>query len=48
MLGHKDVSITLKGYARFIKENDEERLDKLSKIVPFFVPFLNKWIYKYY
>lgn len=48
MLGHKDVSITLKVYARFIKENDEERLDKLSKIVPFFVPFLNKWIYKYY
>ena len=42
MLGHKDVSITLKVYARFIKENDEERLDKLSKIVPFFVPFLNK------
>ena len=26
----------------FIKENDEERLDKLSKIVPFFVPFINK------
>ncbi|MCT7513875.1 site-specific integrase [Aliarcobacter cryaerophilus] len=42
MLGHKDVSITLKVYARFIKENDEERLDKLSKIVPFFVPFINK------
>ncbi|MGJ0311698.1 tyrosine-type recombinase/integrase [Aliarcobacter cryaerophilus] len=39
MLGHKDVSITLKVYARFIKENDEERLDKLSKIVPFFCPF---------
>lgn len=42
MLGHKDVSITLKVYARFIKENDEERLNKLSKIVPFFVPFINK------
>lgn len=42
MLGHKDISITLKVYARFIKENEEERLENLSKIVPFFVPFLNK------
>ncbi len=41
MLGHKDVSITLKVYARFIKEDEEERLNNLSKIVPFFVPFLN-------
>lgn len=42
MLGHKDISITLKVYAKFIKENEEERLENLSKIVPFFVPFLNK------
>ena len=42
MLGHKDVSITLKVYTKFIKENDDERLNNLSKIVPFFVPFLNK------
>lgn len=42
MLGHKDISITLKVYAKFIKENEDERLDNLSKIVPFFVPFLNK------
>ncbi|MFY9088716.1 tyrosine-type recombinase/integrase [Arcobacter aquimarinus] len=41
MLGHKDISITLKVYARFIKENEDERLENLSKIVPFFVPFLN-------
>lgn len=41
MLGHKDISITLKVYAKFIKENEDERLDNLSKIVPFFVPFLN-------
>ncbi len=42
MLGHKDISITLKVYTKFIKENDDERLSNLSKIVPFFVPFLNK------
>lgn len=42
MLGHKDISITLKVYTKFIKENDDERLNNLSKIVPFFVPFLNK------
>ena len=41
MLGHKDISITLKTYARFIKENEDERLENISKIVPFFVPFLN-------
>lgn len=42
MLGHKDISITLKVYAKFIKENEDERLENLSKIVPFFAPFLNK------
>ena len=39
MLGHKDVSITLKTYVKYIKEDDDVRIDKLSKIVPFFVPF---------
>lgn len=38
MLGHKDVSITLKIYAKYIKEDDEIRIEKLSKIVPYFVP----------
>src|SRR5574344_450963 len=36
MLGHKDISITLKVYTKFIKENDDDRLNNLSKIVPFF------------
>ncbi len=40
MLGHKDISITLKIYTKFIKEDDKQRLDTLSKIVPFYVPFL--------
>ena len=38
MLGHKDTSITLKVYVKYIKENDEIRIDKLAKIVPYFVP----------
>lgn len=38
MLGHKDISITLKVYSKFIKEDDNTRLDNLSKIVPDFVP----------
>ncbi|MAC84021.1 MAG: hypothetical protein CL624_07780 [Arcobacter sp.] len=32
MLGHKDVSITLKVYTKYIKEDDDVRIDKLSKI----------------
>lgn len=40
MLGYKNVSITLKVYAKFIKENEDERLDNLSKIVPFLSLFL--------
>ena len=27
MLGHKDISITLKVYAKFIKENEDEELE---------------------
>ncbi len=38
MLGHKNISITLKVYSKFIKEDDIKRLDNLSKIVPEFVP----------
>jgi integrase len=32
MLGHKDVSITLKIYTKFIEENDEVRLKKIEKM----------------
>lgn len=42
MLGHKDVSITLKIYTKYIKESDDDRIKYLSNIVPFFVPFLDK------
>ncbi|TLS72150.1 site-specific integrase [Aliarcobacter thereius] len=38
MLGHKDLSITLKVYTKFIKTNDDDRIKQLSKIVPDFVP----------
>ncbi len=39
MLGHKDVSITLKSYAKYIKEEDEERLIKIDKIGTILVTF---------
>lgn len=32
MLGHKDASITLKVYAKFIKEDDNTRIEKLNKM----------------
>ena len=32
MLGHKDVSITLRIYTKFIEENDEVRLKKIEKM----------------
>lgn len=32
MLGHKDLSITLQIYAKYIKEDDETRFSKLDKI----------------
>jgi integrase len=35
MLGHKDVSITLKVYAKFIKEDDNTRITKLKKLGEF-------------
>ena len=39
MLGHKDVSITLKIYTKFIKEEDAVRLEKMQKIDKFMVKF---------
>ncbi len=42
MLGHKDVSVTLKIYTKYIQINDDDRIKELSKIVPDFVPLLNK------
>ena len=38
-LGHKDVSITLKVYTKFIKEDDVVRLEKMHKIDKFMVKF---------
>jgi integrase len=32
MLGHKDVSIVLKIYTKFIEENDGVRLEKIEKM----------------
>ncbi len=31
MLGHKDLSITLQIYVKYIKEGDETRINKLDK-----------------
>lgn len=41
MLGHKDVSITLKIYTKFIKEEDAVRLEKMKIIDKFMVKFNN-------
>lgn len=35
MLGHKDVSITLKVYTKFIEEDDEKRFKKIEKMGTF-------------
>ena len=40
-LGYKDVSITLKIYTKFIKEEDAVRLEKMKKIDKFMVKFEN-------
>lgn len=37
MLGHKDVSITLKVYAKFIKEDEKVRIDKINKFSEFVI-----------
>ena len=42
MLGHKDVSITLKIYTKFIKEDDETRLKKIAQMDKFMVKFEDK------
>lgn len=34
-LGHKDVSITLKIYTKYIKESDDDRIKYISNIVSF-------------
>ena len=41
MLGHKDVSITLKIYTKFIQEDDETRLRKIAQMDKFMVKFDN-------
>lgn len=41
MLGHKDVSITLKIYTKFIQEDDETRLKKIAQMDKFMVKFDN-------
>lgn len=41
MLGHKDVSITLKIYTKFIQEDDETRLKKITQMDKFMVKFDN-------
>jgi len=41
MLGHKDVSITLKVYTKFIQENDDTRLKKIVQMDKFMVKFEN-------
>ena len=38
MLGHKNISITQTTYIKFINQDSKNRLENLSKIVPFFVP----------
>ena len=41
ILGHKDVSITLKYYTKFIIEDDETRLKKIAQMDKFMVKFDN-------
>jgi len=38
MLGHKDISITQEVYIKFINQDNKNRLEYLSKIVPDFLP----------
>ncbi|MBU0721659.1 tyrosine-type recombinase/integrase, partial [bacterium] len=41
MLGHKNISITLKIYTKFIQEDDETRLKKIAQMDKFIVKFDN-------
>ena len=37
MLEHKDVSITLNVYVKFIKESDFQRINKIKKLVNYLI-----------
>ena len=41
MLGHKDVTITLKVYTKFIKEDDDIRFKKIAQMDKFMVKLEN-------
>ena len=41
MLGHKDITITLKVYTKFIKEDDEVRIKKIAQMDKFMVKLGN-------
>lgn len=42
MLGHKDITITLKVYTKFIKEDDDVRLKKIAQIDKFMINLENR------
>lgn len=42
MLGHKDITITLKVYTKFIKEDDEARIEKIAQMDKFMVKLENR------
>lgn len=42
MLGHKDITITLKVYTKFIKEDDEVRIKKIAQMDKFMVKLENR------
>lgn len=42
MLGHKDITITLKVYTKFIKEDDEVRIRKIAQMDKFMVKLENR------
>ena len=41
MLGHKDITITLKVYTKFIKEDDDVRLEKIVQMDKFMIKLEN-------
>ena len=41
MLGHKDITITLKVYTKFIKEDDDIRFKKIAQMDKFMVKLEN-------
>jgi integrase len=42
MLGHKDITITLRVYTKFIQEDDDVRLKKIAQMDKFMVKLENK------